>query len=395
MARISLDNGKVASPACIEDIVGRDAEISRYWTILERQGLVLSAERRIGKTHIAIKMLEQSRPQFVAFYQDLEGIHSVRELLRSIYGTVERALGKSERWKARLAKWATLLPQRIGGIDLTSLDAAWPPLLSTVFDDLVDIAADQMILLIWDEFPLMIYNISKREGERLAIELLDHLRALRQRHSNKLRFLLTGSIGLHLVLRTLQRSGNANDPVNDLYSATVPEMPEPDALKLATALLKEIRVDPKEVGAVARAIHRNVGGFPYYVHHVVDQLQQLQRPITQLDVERAVDVLVYDSQDPANFRYYLTWISTHYDPVDQTVAFAILDVISRRDNAIGLEEIINLVRHKSVSVADEHVRCVLNLLVADHYLQKQRADDQMGYGFRWTLVRRWWKESRS
>ena len=32
-----------------EDVIGRDAEISRYWRVLERQGLVLSAERRIGK----------------------------------------------------------------------------------------------------------------------------------------------------------------------------------------------------------------------------------------------------------------------------------------------------------------------------------------------------------
>lgn len=379
----------------IEDIVGRDAEISRYWAILERQGLVLSAERRVGKTHIAIKMLEQARPEFVVFYQDLEGVHSVRELLRSIYGTVERALSKSDRWKARLAKWATLLPQRIGGIDLTSLDAAWPALLSTAFDDLVDIAADQTILLIWDEFPLMLYNISKREGERVAIELLDHLRALRQRHCNKLRFLLTGSIGLHLVLRTLQRSGNANDPVNDLYSATVPEMPEQDTLKLAMALLKEIKADPKEMDAMARSIHRSVGGFPYYVHHVVDQLQQLQRVVTHVDVEAAIDALVYDSQDPANFRYYLSRISTHYDPIDKDVAFAVLDVISRRNNPIWLEEIINLVRHKTHSVADEHVRAVLNLLVTDHYLQKQKFGDQMGYGFRWTLVKRWWSESRS
>ena len=40
----------------IRDVVGRDNEIARYWEILARQGLVLSAERRIGKTHIALKM---------------------------------------------------------------------------------------------------------------------------------------------------------------------------------------------------------------------------------------------------------------------------------------------------------------------------------------------------
>ena len=43
----------------IRDVVGRDNEIARYWEILARQGLVLSAERRIGKTHIALKMRDE------------------------------------------------------------------------------------------------------------------------------------------------------------------------------------------------------------------------------------------------------------------------------------------------------------------------------------------------
>ena len=37
-----------------KDVVGRDNEIARYWRVLERQGLVISAERRIGKTHIVL-----------------------------------------------------------------------------------------------------------------------------------------------------------------------------------------------------------------------------------------------------------------------------------------------------------------------------------------------------
>ena len=42
-----------------KDVIGRDEEIARYWQILNRQGLVLSAERRIGKTHILFKMRDE------------------------------------------------------------------------------------------------------------------------------------------------------------------------------------------------------------------------------------------------------------------------------------------------------------------------------------------------
>ena len=53
------------------DIIGRDDEITKYWRILQRQGLVLSAERRIGKTHILFKMREECQAGYVPFYQDL------------------------------------------------------------------------------------------------------------------------------------------------------------------------------------------------------------------------------------------------------------------------------------------------------------------------------------
>ena len=75
-----------------EDVMGRDNEIARYWRVLDRQGLVISAERRIGKTHIVLKMRDECRSGYLPFYQDLEAVHSTAELIRSIYGTVHRSL---------------------------------------------------------------------------------------------------------------------------------------------------------------------------------------------------------------------------------------------------------------------------------------------------------------
>ena len=74
------------------DVMGRDNEIARYWRVLERQGLVISAERRIGKTHIVLKMRDECRGGFLSLYQDLEAVHSTAELIRSIYGTVHQSL---------------------------------------------------------------------------------------------------------------------------------------------------------------------------------------------------------------------------------------------------------------------------------------------------------------
>ena len=379
----------------VTDILGRDDDIRRYWNILSRQGLILSAERRIGKTHIALKMCAECEPAFLPFYQDLEGIHSIKELLRAIYRTVDGSLSKSDRWKSRLAKWSTLLPERIGNLDLTAVRDNWPSLLSTAFDDLIDVTGDQTVLMIWDEFPLMLYNLCEREGERVAIELLDQLRALRQKHGNRLRFILTGSIGLHLVLRSLQRVGNANDPVNDLYAGTVPPMGPAQTRRLAEELLGEIETNPVEKREIAALLADEIGGFPYYIHHVVDQLQQLRKPVVKSDAMSAIDALIYDPQDRANFRYYLTRIDTYYESGEKVVALAILDVVAAQNTPQSIEQVVNLVRHRSIAASDEDVRTTLGLLVEDHYLFKARHNEKMSYDFRWKLVKRWWRETRT
>ncbi|MYE85267.1 MAG: hypothetical protein F4X31_03355 [Gammaproteobacteria bacterium] len=377
-----------------QEVMGRDREIARYWDILGRQGLVLSAERRIGKTHIALKMRDECGPRYLPFYQDLEGVHSINELIRSIYDTVRQSLATAPRFKARLATWSTLLPDRIGGIDIPTGSRNWQILLATAFDDLINISEDKIILMLWDEFPLMLHNLQRREGPDSAIELLDHLRALRLAHSNRLRFLYTGSIGLHLVLRSLRKAGNANDPVNDMHSATVPPMTHRDTCDLAAALLKETLAPSDLVSTLASLVAEEVGGFPYYVHHVVDQLHQLRRPITPDDIVSAVGGLIHDPHDPANFQYYVNRLSAYYDAADRGVTLMVLDTMAGLEQAAPVSQLVNLCRHRDPSLTEEYVREALKLMAEDHYVTLKRTKGGLVYDFRWQLVKRWWKETR-
>ena len=187
------------------DVVGRDAEIARYWGVLERQGLVVSAERRIGKTHIVLKMRDECRSGYLPIYQDLEAVHSIAELIRSIYGAAGRSSGTPPDLKSRFAKWSDLLPSKIAGVDLPTVDSTWQALLADAFDRLIDIADNRIVLMLWDEFPLMLHNLQRREGPDAAMQILDHLRALRSERADRLRFLFTGSIGLHLGVCAAER----------------------------------------------------------------------------------------------------------------------------------------------------------------------------------------------
>ena len=377
-----------------KDVIGRDDEIARYWRVLERQGLVISAERRIGKTHIVWKMRDECRPGYLPFYQDLERVRTTAELTRSIYETVHQSLRALPALKAQLAKWTALLPGEIAGVELPTDDSARQALLDGAFEDLLGIANDRIILMLWDEFPLMLHNIQRREGPDSAMQLLDRLRALRLLHADRLRFLFTGSIGLHLVLRSLRKAGNANDPVNDMLSLTVPPMADEDTSALAAALLQETRAVRAEIPGLASRIAQEVGGFPYYVHHVVDQLDQLPRPPTTEDVSSAVDRLVYDSADPAHFNYYVNRLSSYYAADERSLALLVLDTMAAQVSPVPIPALLNLCKHRDPSLADERLREVLTMLNQDHYIELEKSASGAAYDFRWHLVKRWWKEKR-
>ena len=70
---------------------------------------------------------------------------------------------------------------------------------------------------------MMLDNIKQDSGEKVAMEVLDTLRSLRQMSGNqspsKLRMVFTGSIGLHHVISSLKQAGYANAPTNDLNAA--------------------------------------------------------------------------------------------------------------------------------------------------------------------------------
>ena len=379
-----------------QDVIGRDNEIRRYWRVLRRQGLVLSAERRIGKTHILFKMREECQSGYLPFYQDLEAVHSIADLIRSIYRTVQQSLSTLPNVKASIVKWSTLLPNKIAGIDLPTVDVSWQALLAEAFDDLINIADNNTrILMLWDEFPLMLHNLQRRAGQDTPIQLLDHLRALRLARADRLRFLFTGSLGLHLVLRSLREAGNANDPVNDMLSLTVPPMADPDTRELAAALLRETHAAPLDIPRLASEIVKEVGGFPYYVHHVVDQLDQLERPPELADVSAAVNHLVYDPHDPADLAYYVTRLSSYYAEDQRALALLVLDTLAREPSSTSVPELLNLCKYRDPSLADERLRETLTLLIEDHYIERTFSETGGKYDFRWPLVKKWWKETRT
>jgi hypothetical protein len=283
-----------------------------------------------------------------------------------------------------------LSKDRLEKLALPSAGDAWKSLLEDAVKDVLDAFEDDIrVVFLWDEFPLMLYNLRKREGADRAIQLLDTLRYLRATYP-RLRFLFTGSIGLHLALKSLRAEGNANSPFNDVQIELAPPLSEADTATLIASLCDALRHRPEDPGEIADRVGALLGGFAYHIHHCFDRLDQLGRSAKAADVDAAIEAIATSSSDPAHIGYTQHRIETYYAAEDARVALAILDALAGSERPLGREQLLNLVRHKQANEDEQHVKSVCELLRQDQCITKNRD----GFAFTWPIVKRWWQDRR-
>jgi len=389
----------------LAEVVGRDLLIEQIWDTLEQQSIRMTAERRIGKTTIILKMRAEPRSGWVPIFQDLERYHSAREFALSVYREVDRFLSGRERIARRShAFLKTLGGTEVGGIlklPEFGAEAPWQDILNCAIQDLVQERArnDERPLFLWDEMPFMLDSIRKQEGEPVAMAVLDNLRALRQTHGAAgLRMVLTGSIGLHHVIAALKRQSYSNSPLNDTYPLEVPPLDAEPAHELAARLIEGERIRAPSPYETAAAIAQLADGFPFYIHHIVKALKRAPGAATADPalVEQVVVSQMLDANDPWELGHYRSRIPDYYGAHLERAVLGILDGIAAR--ASGAEPIavsINdlLAEGRAAGTLDDRERLIdlLRLMEQDHYLSR---DANGHYRFRFPLLQRWWRLAR-
>jgi hypothetical protein len=375
-----------------EEIIGRDKLVNHLWDVLLRQSLVLTAERRMGKTSVVLKMRAEATADKLPIYRDLERVHAPLEFTQLVYDDVSSYLSRFDR----TARRAQQLLAQLGGTEVKGLiklpDIAaphWKTLLTKILEDLVE-HQDRTVILFWDELPLMLYNIKRRVDEAAAMEILDTLRSVRQMHP-ELRMVFTGSIGLHNVISALRASGYANDPTNDMYTVDVPPLTREHARELAVQLLRGEHVKTDDLAACAERIAEAVDGIPYFIHHVVDQLKQRGGTASPQTVDEVVTSSISDQQDRWHLRYYRDRINIYYAPEERPFALNLLDVLSVAEHPLTFNELFDRLKSRMVTEDREQALHILSLLQRDHYVA-QGADGT--FGFRFPLIRRCWRIHR-
>lgn len=378
---MKVNPGGILAPT---EVVGRDRLINKLWRILDRQSLVMTAERRMGKTSIIKKMNSESPDTVITIYRDLEGIKTSAGFAKRVLEDVEAYLGRFQKSAVRVrALLKQLTGAEIAGVKLPEIpEVHWHDVLQRTMEDLLE-HQDCPVIFFWDELPLMLYDIKQQQGESVAQEILDVLRSLRQTHTN-LRMVFTGSIGLHNVLTTLKRAGYANDPTNDMKIVDVPPLEQANAEDLARQLIggEGLAV---EVEKTAQAIAKAADNLPFFIHHLVDHL--VFEGGESVDIPGIVRQYMIDPQDPWHLRYYRERIDTYYLNEDKALALVLLDLLALVSEPLSFDEIYNRVLSQTDAFDDESTRDVLTLLQRDHYIQQV---DINAYRFRFALIQQSW-----
>ncbi|MHB1308241.1 MAG: hypothetical protein ACYDC1_11105 [Limisphaerales bacterium] len=378
----------------VKSVIGRERLVQLLWETVELQSLVITAERRIGKTTVMKKMRDEPRKGWVPVFQDLERCHSAAEFAMAVYAEIHHFLSK----KGKATRRAKALLATLGGLEVGGLfklpekaAAQWKDVLTQAVEDLIyeNDASGTKLLFLWDEVPFMLANIRDREGEQRAMEVLDLLRALRQTHAG-LRMVITGSIGLHHVLISLKDKKYANSPTNDMAAIDVPPLNEPDAIHLASLLLDGEGLKSLDQSAAAAAIAREADCFPFYIHHVVKALKIRGLGATASCVSQVVASQLVDANDPWELLHYRERIPIYYRDDEKSVSL-ILDQLAVQEDTASVSELLDMLKGASQFDDRERLLRLLSLMERDHYLKR---DEGGRYQFRFPLIRRWWKLDR-
>ena len=376
------------------NIVGRDKLIDQMWTILRGRSIYMNDLRRVGKTMILDKMRASPPAGWLVIKRDLEGFHTAAEFATRAYRNSEELLSTTTVGLRRMKELlGELRGAEIAGIlKLPNGTAApWKEVLRRTLSDLEEqaTAEDKRIVFLWDEVSFLVDNVRQREGAATAMEILDLLRSLSQ-ECRRIRFVLTGSVGLHHVLTELRSEGYANSPLNQMERVTPGPLAPEDAELLASKLLRGAGFRDDKSRACARTVADAVGNVAFYIHKLISRLPQGQ-PLDPALVEATLEREIAHPDNDWDFAHYRNRLHSYYEK-DEKLVLAVLDAVAAAETPLSFQGLLKQLSSQALFEDREHLRDLLKLLEQDHYL---RRDTSGGYAFRFTLIRRWWRFDRS
>ena len=396
---------KLGSPATGEDFRGRQLELNNFWRLIENDHMKLPGARRLGKTSLLQRLVEQAREHGVyAKWIDVSAIQSPADFLREIErqfpasgisAFVKKQSAKATGWLSRINKVGAQAPELLGGgginIELTAAAVpGWMPNAQALQERL----QDQPLLILVDEFPVMLQALLQQNPVE-AGQLLKVLRTWRQ--TGHWRFVFTGSIGLASLL---ERHGLAIH-MNDCFDFPLGPMRRNEALAMWKHFCqKTLWTSDDAIGDYA--ITRIGWISPYYLNLLLDETLRVvdiraEETVVTLKVLTTADVdSAYENMLASRSRFH-HWEKRLRDGLqepDLGMCLALLDHVAKKNQeGLSLAQLSQRLskREPDLDIRKRLLQSLLARLSDEGYLSPPDAAGRVH--FMSFLLRDWWQRN--
>ena len=379
-------SNKIGPPVEGEDFFGREKEIRKANRLLDsNHSLLLSAPRRIGKSSLAKRLIEEKKQQgWKCVYIDLEETTTEEGFLRLVI----EAFKKNGIWKQLtegMSKGLVSVLDRIekvtiGGV--VDFNIGKREEQEDLYKNLKElIKHDEDTFIVVDELTLFlgILNKSENGAEKVAF-ILNWLRSLRQVSKTNVRWLFCGSVGL----RNFTTAMNLGFTINDLMEFGLGELTREEAEGLLSGLCKSEDMEMSEelINYTLDKLHWNI---PYFIQVIFSKLaEEYEDEVTKESIDIAYNKLCSEN-------YLSTWSERLSEYREYEVpARQILKALSTQSAGLEREAMLNILMTgqdaSKVEEVDYILSKVLEMLENDGYILKMDSIRT----FRSPLLRDYW-----
>ena len=370
----------------------REDLINKIYNRLDADAhLYLAAPRRMGKTAIMRHLEEHPKKDYEFKYLVTESIDNPITYLNELVETLQGFKSWGERTLEFLKEWIPKLRFSLAESEFEA-GVVWeqnrnPFEKFKEFVKTLQTDGNKKVVVMIDEFPQTIQNIASEYGVEGAKHFLQFNREIRQLADSNLRFILTGSIGLHAVVEQLQ----ATQMINDLNPVEIQPLTKSQAKTFVTQLLDTAKVAYQP--DTCDELLQHIGQFhPFYlqlaVQEIIDEFESTAKIIESSDVERALNKIQHRRNDHY-FKHYYQRLQTGFSTEGFQFALALLNELAEQEHGINAERVQELATEYTV---DNH-RFILRSLEFDGYLFESKVAGETIYRFTSPILRKWWQIS--